>query len=91
MEVYRITEAASGRSAVISWPGSVPAGDLDLWSAVAPYLVGPRVALGGVRDPLTGERGSRLALLEPGSRDWLLAGLHAAAEALDLQVTPELP
>ncbi|MGA9776304.1 MAG: hypothetical protein WBU92_10385, partial [Candidatus Dormiibacterota bacterium] len=45
--MYRITQAASGRTAVITWPGSVPAGDLDLWSAVAPYLVGPRVALAG--------------------------------------------
>jgi hypothetical protein len=65
-------------------------GDKDLCEQLSSYLKDPIPALSGSYDPATGERGTRVVALRPGSPGWLESCLRRAAKELNLRLT-EVP
>jgi hypothetical protein len=62
-------------------------GDQDLCERLSTYLQDAIPALTGSYDPDTGERGTRVIALSPGSPGWLESCLRKAAGELSLRLT----
>lgn len=88
MAVYTVVDRAGG-SVRVSLALASPRGDPRLCRLLSPYLSGPTAVLRGVRDPRSGERGTRVVALQPGSEEWLGACLRTAADELGLVVLEE--
>jgi len=84
---YRLVERR-GPKFVEAWGFPVRlAGDEDLCERLSSYLKDPIPALSGSYDPATGERGTRVIALSPGSPGWLESCLRRAAKELNLRLT----
>jgi hypothetical protein len=83
---YWLKDLVGGRTAEV-W-GSPPRveGEPGLCDLLRPYLDRPVPVLTQSLDQETGERGTRVAVLAPGSPDWLSACLRRAAQELRLQL-----
>jgi hypothetical protein len=83
---YRLKDLTGGRTAEV-W-GSPPRaeGEPGLCALLRPYLDLPVPVLTQSLDQETGERGTRVVVLVPGSPGWLPACLKRAAQELRLQL-----
>jgi hypothetical protein len=87
---FRLAER-SGQKSVEVWGFPVHIdGDQDLCQRLRGYLDDPVLALGSSFDPTTGERGTRVVALSPGSAGWLEGCLRRAAQELSLRLV-EVP
>jgi hypothetical protein len=87
---YRLLER-HGHKFVEAWGFPVHLeGDKDLCERLSNYLKDPIPTLSGSYDPDSGERGTRVTVLSPGSPGWLLSCLRRGAKELDLRLT-EVP
>lgn len=84
---FRLVERGGQRSVEV-WGFPVQLeGDQDLCQRLRGYVGDSVLTLSGAFDPNTGERGTRVVSLSPGSAGWLEGCLCRAAEALNLRLT----
>jgi hypothetical protein len=87
---YRLQERRGPKFVEVwSFPVNLD-GDQDLCERLSSYLKDPFPVLSGSYNPDSGERGTRVIALNPGSPGWLESCLRRAAKELDLRLT-EVP
>jgi hypothetical protein len=92
MAAYRLADPSSGLAVVVRWPEIEVTGDRELAVRVGRYLDEDWApALKSTFDTRTGERGTRVHLVERGSWEWLRTCLGRAAEELGLVMVVEIP
>ena len=81
---HELTDPETGVSVQVGGDPLQVSGDEQLRARVGAYLTGPiEVLVGGVNES-TGERSTRVELVQPGQEQWLEACLDRAASDLGL-------